>query len=146
SLEGFCSTIELHPQEFMDSRQLLQLMSGGGGWIRTNVGVSQQIYSLPPLATRAPLRRELRIMGERPLVVKTCLPFQSQCSHLYGGFKIRPKRRNPTFAGWGFCSLLGSLTITYFHPGNPHYHRRGVVSRSCSGWEGVGPTRYGHQA
>ncbi len=31
---------------------------GGGGWIRTNVGVSQQIYSLPPLATRAPLREE----------------------------------------------------------------------------------------
>src|SRR5690606_8258300 len=30
--------------------------SGGGGWIRTNVGVSQQIYSLPPLATRAPLQ------------------------------------------------------------------------------------------
>src|SRR5690606_21787742 len=29
---------------------------GGGGWIRTNVGVSQQIYSLPPLATRAPLQ------------------------------------------------------------------------------------------
>ena len=27
-----------------------------------------------------------------------------------------------------------------------HYHRRRVVSRSCSGWEGVGPTRYGHQA
>ena len=24
--------------------------SGGGGWIRTIVGVSQQIYSLPPLA------------------------------------------------------------------------------------------------
>ena len=35
---------------------------GGGGWIRTNVGVSQQIYSLPPLATRAPLRNEPRIM------------------------------------------------------------------------------------
>ena len=27
-----------------------------------------------------------------------------------------------------------------------HYHRRGLVSRSCSGWEGVGPTCYGHQA
>jgi hypothetical protein len=27
-----------------------------------------------------------------------------------------------------------------------HYHRRKVVSRSCSGWEGVGPTRYSHQA
>ncbi|WP_212745681.1 hypothetical protein, partial [Burkholderia sp. 4M9327F10] len=36
----------------------------------------------------------------------------------------------------GFLVLLGSLTITYFHTGNPHYHRRGVVSRSCSGWEG----------
>ena len=30
---------------------------GGEDWIRTSVGVSQQIYSLPPLATRAPLRR-----------------------------------------------------------------------------------------
>jgi hypothetical protein len=27
-----------------------------------------------------------------------------------------------------------------------HYHRRRVVSRSCSGWEGVVPTCYGHQA
>ena len=36
--------------------QRLQAL-GGGGWIRTIVGVSQQIYSLPPLATRAPLRR-----------------------------------------------------------------------------------------
>ena len=32
-------------------------LTGGGGWIRTSVGVSQQIYSLPPLATRALLRR-----------------------------------------------------------------------------------------
>ena len=46
----------------------------------------------------------------------------------------------------GSWSWVRSLTITYFHTGNPHYHRRGVVSRSCSGWEGVGPTRYGHQA
>lgn len=30
--------------------------------------------------------------------------------------------------------------------GNPHYHWRGIVSRSCSGWEGVVPIRYGHQA
>ena len=36
----------------------LKIFAGGGGWIRTIVGVSQQIYSLPPLATRAPLRRE----------------------------------------------------------------------------------------
>src|SRR5215467_10940813 len=33
----------------------LSKRAGGGGWIRTSVGVSQQIYSLPPLATRAPL-------------------------------------------------------------------------------------------
>ena len=26
-----------------------------------------------------------------------------------------------------------------------HYHRRKVVSLSCSGWEGVGPTRYDRQ-
>ncbi len=27
--------------------------NGGGGWIRTNVGVSQRVYSPPPLAARA---------------------------------------------------------------------------------------------
>jgi hypothetical protein len=42
--------------------------------------------------------------------------------------------------------LVLSLAVTYFHTGNPHYHRRGAVSRSCSGWEGVGPARCGHQA
>ena len=36
--------------------------------------------------------------------------------------------------------------MTYFLTGNPQYHRRDVVSRSCSGWEGVVPTRYGRQA
>ena len=41
---------------------LLVRCPGGGGWIRTNVGVSQQIYSLPPLATRAPLRGEPTIL------------------------------------------------------------------------------------
>ena len=40
---------------------------------------------------------------------------------------------------------MGSLTMTYFHAGNPHYHRRDFVSRSCSGWEGVGPKHYGRQ-
>ena len=59
SLEGFCSTIELHPQGSWIPNNCYNLHSGGGGWIRTNVGVSQQIYSLPPLATRAPLHKEL---------------------------------------------------------------------------------------
>jgi hypothetical protein len=41
--------------------------------------------------------------------------------------------------------VWGSLTMTYFRAGNPHYHRRDFVSRSCSGWEGVVPKRYGRQ-
>src|SRR3954471_8762109 len=41
--------------------------------------------------------------------------------------------------------LYRALAMTYFLTGNPQYHRRGVVSRSCSGWEGVGPTRYGRE-
>ncbi|CAB1129975.1 protein of unknown function [Candidatus Hydrogenisulfobacillus filiaventi] len=36
--------------------------NGGGGWIRTNVGVSQRFYRPSPLATRAPLR----VMQARP--------------------------------------------------------------------------------
>ena len=36
--------------------------------------------------------------------------------------------------------------MTYFRMGNPHYHRRAAVSRSCSGWEGVGPAGFGRQA
>ncbi|WP_216668827.1 hypothetical protein, partial [Paraburkholderia xenovorans] len=39
---------------------------------------------------------------------------------------VGSKRRNPTFVGVGFLMLRGSLTMTYFHTGNPHYHRRGV--------------------
>ena len=41
--------------------------------------------------------------------------------------------------------FVRSLTMAYFHMQKAHYHRRGVVSLSCSGWEGVGPTRYGRQ-
>ena len=48
----------------------LNVSPGGGGWIRTSVGVSQQIYSLPPLATRAPLRGEPQIMVAEQRLVK----------------------------------------------------------------------------
>ncbi len=41
--------------------------------------------------------------------------------------------------------LEGCLAVTYFRMGNPHYHRRYLVSRPCSGWEGVGPRCYGRQ-
>ena len=145
SLEGFCSTIELHPQGSIDSRQLLKPYSGGGGWIRTNVGVSQQIYSLPPLATRAPLRRERIIMTAAEHDVKHCASSPSVDALTYTCF-ARAKAHTPASGADGGGCGVRSLTITYFHTGNPHYHRRGVVSRSCSGWEGVVPTRYGHQA
>jgi hypothetical protein len=36
------------------SRKISALNEVGEEWIRTTVGRSQQIYSLPPLATRAP--------------------------------------------------------------------------------------------
>jgi hypothetical protein len=42
--------------------------------------------------------------------------------------------------------IEGCLTMTYFRTGNPYYHRRAAVSRSCSGWEGVVPAGYGRQA
>src|SRR3970282_2263585 len=43
SLEGFCSTIELHPPGFASPTKVLHPKiptpePGGGGWIRTNVG------------------------------------------------------------------------------------------------------------
>ena len=55
-----------------------------------------------------------------------------------------PKCKNPRLSGGGFW--LREPDDYLLSHGNPHYHRRRVVSRSCSGWEGVGPTRYGHQA
>jgi hypothetical protein len=49
---------------------------GGGGWIRTSVGISQQIYSLPPLAARAPLLQgTANYVGEtRPCQTSDRLP------------------------------------------------------------------------
>ena len=43
--------------------------TGGGRWIRTTEGVSQQIYSLPPLAAWVSLRREPVIFAARRLFV-----------------------------------------------------------------------------
>ncbi len=67
SLEGFSSTIELHPPGATASAA--QLTFGGGGWIRTSVLVRGQIYSLLPLTTRPPLRKEPRIIAPYSLRV-----------------------------------------------------------------------------
>ena len=82
SLEGFCSAIELHPPfdsaaSFLthpsippcarcSARRVPQRIlrrRGGGGRIRTFEGVSQQIYSLPPLTAREPLRTKPAIIA-----------------------------------------------------------------------------------
>src|SRR5258706_6485630 len=55
-----------------------------------------------------------------------------------------PQMQTPNLVEVGRLTCR-ALAMTYFLTGNPQYHRRGVVSRSCSGWEGVGPTRYGRQ-
>ncbi len=69
SLEGWGSTIELLPlgklERAAPTPVYRSIFRGGGGWIRTSVGVSQQIYSLPPLATRAPLRRTSKYSTSR---------------------------------------------------------------------------------
>jgi len=48
------------PRSYMKDREA-RLKTGsqkiGEDWIRTSVGLRQQIYSLPPLATRAPHRK-----------------------------------------------------------------------------------------
>jgi hypothetical protein len=48
----------------------LRPLLGGGGWIRTSVLVRGQIYSLLPLTTRPPLRREPQTIGEAMIIVK----------------------------------------------------------------------------
>ena len=47
------------------------------------------------------------------------------------------------------CALQGGQNknpaATYSPTDKPQYHRRGSVSRSCSGWERVSPLLHGHQ-
>ena len=49
---------------FTRIRSKLTFIDGGSGWIRTTVGVRQQIYSLPPLATR-----ELLHINQNKLII-----------------------------------------------------------------------------
>ena len=62
SLEGWSSTIELHPRDrprrSLHQHSILPLpaSAGGGGRIRTYEDVRRQIYSLLPLTARQPLR------------------------------------------------------------------------------------------
>ena len=53
SLEGFCSTIELHPR--YNSNNYKNLVVEGEGFEPSKL--SQEIYSLPPLAARESLHK-----------------------------------------------------------------------------------------
>ena len=77
SLEGFCSTIELHPPKFLNLQCLrfthkhfpsIELLVEGEGFEPSKL--SQQIYSLPPLTARESLRKEHKIIREHLSVVK----------------------------------------------------------------------------
>jgi hypothetical protein len=84
SLEGFCSTIELHPRNLPPRQPIIQTpaqlkklryfntatKTGGGGRIRTIVLIRGQIYSLLPLTTRPPLRKEPAIIQINTTLVK----------------------------------------------------------------------------
>ena len=69
----------------------------------------------------------------------------SSISGLPKGFYSFTHKKAPTLTSRGFL-IVRCLAVTYFHMRSAHYHRRNFVSRSCSGWEGVDPKRYGRQA
>ena len=74
----------------------INLGRGGGGWIRTSVGVSQQIYSLPPLTTRAPLHAEPAMLAHCEVAGATVL-------------RSRPRLTAPTNRRGRRCERTGCL-------------------------------------
>src|SRR3546814_16562484 len=77
---------------------------------------------------------------------RSCHPRRAFRRHRQlGGDYLSPESQNPSTEGAGVVGDK-SLTMTYFHRREVHYHRREGVSLSCSGWEGVGPPCYGRQA
>src|SRR5688572_22781809 len=68
SLEGFCSTIELHPprgSNALPEKTLSnQSKSGGGGWIRTNVGARPTDLQSAPFNHSGTPPGKLSIMHE----------------------------------------------------------------------------------
>ena len=56
------------PAHFSAICQLRCIEVGGGRWIRTTEGVSQQIYSLPPLAAWVSLRRN-QLAVKQPVIL-----------------------------------------------------------------------------
>ena len=56
-----------------------KIRSGGGRWIRTTEGMSQQIYSLPPLAAWVSLHGAAYFQAPKAPLSRTVLPGQAEC-------------------------------------------------------------------
>ncbi len=99
SLEGCDSTPELlprsrHGRPVVGQRRGLE-KSGGGGWIRTTVGLRRQIYSLLPLSTRPHLQSSVPLAlpsgaGTRTRTEDLLITSQLLYQLSYAG---RPRRR-----------------------------------------------------
>src|SRR3981081_4294349 len=71
--------------------------AGGGGRIRTYEGISQQIYSLPPLAAWVPLLKMSRVFCGASHVVS--MGFQALRAGPTGSKRPRPRRYRGPAAG-----------------------------------------------
>jgi hypothetical protein len=91
SLEGFCSTIELHPPQISPLRRSARPLMPQVSWWRgkdSNLRrLSQQIYSLPPLTAREPLRGNRALSGNCTLLSNVIKPVFARDTAL--------KRRTP---------------------------------------------------
>ena len=93
SLEGYSSTIELLPPGLLPKSRccFVKLPSavspteglfqkpGGGRWIRTTEGMSQQIYSLPPLAAWVSLHGAAYFQAPKAPLSRAVLLDQAEC-------------------------------------------------------------------
>ena len=86
SLEGFCSTIELHPPvsalALTDARRLPMSQNWWRGKDSNLRRLSQQIYSLPPLTAREPLRGNRALSGNYPLLSNVIGLFSARAAAL----------------------------------------------------------------
>src|SRR6185295_18451878 len=117
SLEGFCSTIELHPPAWSRNKSSPKIvvrplarppalhhcnlilsvratgLTGGGGWIRTNVGARPTVFHSAPFSRSATPRAEPEIMWIfRRLVKKKRHHFRCRSEPGSRGFAGRPGR------------------------------------------------------
>src|SRR5712691_7803660 len=113
SLEGFCSTIELHPPSVYEIPSPIACLltcrrgalpfpepTGGGGWIRTNVGARPTDLQSAPFSRSGTPPAEPEIMWFFRWLVKN---FRSHTSLGTGSISGPPERCNrQARKSWGF--------------------------------------------